>query len=105
MGGAAELIWFVMSTCVSKVANLKLTSLAGNRMYTGNSNIQLTIPRYLVWQTILLPNCGSCGVNKSKNNVKQVISTVKADLSHNLDIVNLLARLRMHGFALALLLD
>ena len=28
-----------------------------------------------------------------------------ADLFHNLDIANLLARLRMHGFALALLLD
>ena len=42
----------------------------------------------------------------SDNQYKQeTLKTVNADLYHNLDIVNLLARLRMHGFALALLFD
>ena len=36
---------------------------------------------------------------------KETHKFVNADLYHNLDVANLLARLRMHGFALALLLD
>ena len=68
VGGAAELIWFVMRTSISMFANLKLTSLAGNRMYTAEkTNTQLTIPRCLLWQTVFyfLP---SFGVKKCKNN-------------------------------------
>ena len=68
VGGAAELIWFVMRTSISMFANQKLTSLAGNRMYTdGKANTQLIIPRCLLWQTVFsfLP---SFGVQKCKNN-------------------------------------
>ena len=66
------------SLCISGFADKKLATLASDFMYS--------IP--------------------SDNQYKQeTLKTVNADLYHNLDIVNLLARLRMHGFALALLFD
>ena len=78
-------------------------------MYT-TEKTNLVISRWLSIETILyfLP---SFGIKKCKNKKAQInkhklaLNTVTADLYHNLDIVNLMARLRMHGFALALLLD
>ena len=81
VGGATELIWFVLSICISPFAEKVLAGLAGNLMYDMPNN------------------------RMSKKDKLKTLSTVKADLFHNLDVANLLARLRMHGFALALLLD
>ena len=78
VGGATEFIWFVLSLCISGFADTKVTTLASKLMYS--------IPFHA-------------------QNKKETLQTVKADLYHNLDIINLLARLRMHGFALALLFD
>lgn len=81
VGGATELIWFVLSICIAPFADKVLSALAGNLMYD-------------------MPNKRMNRKEKSKT-----LDTVNADLFHNLDVANLLARLRMHGFALALLLD
>lgn len=81
VGGATELIWFCLSICISPFAEKTLTILAGNLMYD--------MPPFV----------------KKKHDQSKPLETVNADLFHNLDVVNLLARLRMHGFALALLLD
>lgn len=34
VGGAAELIWFVLSSFISVLSSQKLTAMAGDRMYT-----------------------------------------------------------------------
>ena len=39
VGGAAELIWFILKAFISVIANQKLTALTGKRMYiTGNTS-------------------------------------------------------------------
>ena len=78
VGGAAEVIWFVITLSISSVTNTKLSTFASHLMYTKPSHDQ---PK------------------------QETLRIVDADIYHNLDIVNLLARLRMHGFALALLFD
>ena len=76
--------------------------MTGNRLYTTGRSEQMQIPHCLSWQVIF----SVCKNKKSQiKKYRQDLDTVKADLSHNLDLVNLLSRLRMHGFALALLLD
>ena len=37
VGGAAELIWFILRGFITVFANYKMTALAGNRMYTTTS--------------------------------------------------------------------
>lgn len=81
VGGATKLIWFVLTVCIYPFADKDLARLASNLMYD------------------ILP------YQKKRHNERKTLSTVNADLFHNLDIVNLLARLRMHGFALALMFD
>ena len=65
----------------------------------------ISIPRCLDW--IQVYHAIACCFRPSKNftKYKEALDTVDLDLQRNLDILNMLRRMKMHGLALSVLLD
>ena len=62
------------------------------------------VPRCLDWSLLAQRIC-QCFAQTWLKKYKETLETVELDLQRNLDILNMLRRMKMHGFALSVLLD
>ena len=120
IGGLIEILFYSLRLFLLPFSAIQMRALLTNRLYhiaqgthethkglmdnVPNSNLQISIPPYLDL-AYLRYKFACCMASERFRKFKKVLHHAHISTSMDLDVVRLVRRLRMHGFALHFLLD